>query len=58
MGLYLSKKLAYVDDVIRTRETSLNSNPTFSVKSSISANVSAKFEKDQIKDEEAASIVI
>ena len=43
VGLYCQKSLHYVDDIIRTRETSVNSNPIFSVKSSICANVSAKF---------------
>ena len=58
MELYLSKSQRYFDDVIRTRETYINSNPTSSAKSSIVLNVSAKFEQDQVKDEEAVPILI
>ena len=37
MGLYLSKRQHYVDEIIRTKEKSISSNPTFSVERSICA---------------------
>ena len=47
-----------MDDVIRTMETSIILNPTFLSEAILVLNVSAKSEKDQIKDEEAAPILI
>ena len=44
MGLYLSKKPALVDEVIRTSETTIILNPTFWSKAILVLNVSAKYE--------------
>ena len=44
MRLHLSKSQHYVIDVIRTIETSINSNPTFQSKAIFKLNVSAMFE--------------
>ena len=43
---------------IRTRETSINSDPTFLSKAVFVLNISAKFEYDKVKDEEAAPTLI
>ena len=52
--IFVKKSQHYVDDVIRTRETHIILNPTFLSKAILVLNVSARFEQDWIKDEEAA----